>query len=563
MLTDNKILILLAFCMTLAAVCGCSEKQELKSVVDISSALECYQIDPLVKVFQEDRDFSDNPLTIEVARGETASFQFLLVPDNTAVYGCGISAGPLMCGSTSVPASLEAFIDYIRAGFHAAPSSQDAMFPASDMYPDCLKDGVTKNIVSGYRQPVYVTYDIPETAEPGEYSGTVTFSGRMDGKDFTIEKEIRAKVYDVTVPEQTFLAINQHDHRGLSYMANGERVDLFSERYWDLMKVLLNSMRDHRLNVYWMTYLPDYIKMALNDGVWSFDFTDFDRTVEMFIKEGGLKRIAGGHLAWRPTGEWLEAFEIGMPNGGTMPLDSPEAQNWLDQFIPALYDHLREKGWTDIYLQHIADEPVDGLPAQSYIRIAEYVKNLAPEMKILDAVQSSSLADVVDVWIPELDYFDQDYVFYMDRKNLGDEVWFYTCCNPKGNYANRFLELPLVQTRLLHWISFKYKATGYLHWSFNRNWDKAVENIATEGTLPGGDLFISYPGYGKVYSSMRLEAMRDGIADYELLRLLEEKDPAAAAEIVDAVVMDFDSYNSDIENFRQVRTRLLTELEKY
>ena len=76
-------------------------------------------------------------------------------------------------------------------------------------------------------------------------------------------------------------------------------------------------------------------------------------------------------------------------------------------------------------------------------------------------------------------------------------------------------------------------------------------------------LFISYPGYGKVYSSMRLEAMRDGIADYELLRLLEEKDPAAAAEIVDAVVMDFDSYNSDIENFRKVRTRLLTELEKY
>ena len=283
-----------------------------------------------------------------------------------------------MCGSTSVPASLEAFIDYIRAGFHAAPSSQDAMFPASDMYPDCLKDGVTKNIVSGYRQPVYVTYDIPETAEPGEYSGTVTFSGRMDGKDFTIEKEIRAKVYDVTVPEQTFLAINQHDHRGLSYMANGERVDLFSERYWDLMKVLLNSMRDHRLNVYWMTYLPDYIRMALNDGVWSFDFTDFDRTVEMFIKEGGLKRIAGGHLAWRPTGEWLEAFEIGMPNGGTMPLDSPEAQNWLDQFIPALYDHLREKGWTDIYLQHIADEPVDGLPAQSYIRIAESVMRCSP-----------------------------------------------------------------------------------------------------------------------------------------------------------------------------------------
>lgn len=568
--TMNIVIKVFLSCILFLAVCGCEKQDQKPTKVHTPASVDCYQVDPLVKIFQEDENFTDNPLTVEVARGETASFQFVLIPKNMAVYDCDISAGELVYGSSSISPSLEAFEDYIKAGFHDLQnSSVDAMLPPSDMYPDCLKDGIARNIISGYRQPVYITYAIPETAVPGVYTGVVTFSGKANGKDFTIEKEIKAKVYDVTVPEQTFLAVNQHDHKNLSYMSNGERVDLFSTRYWELMKILANSMRDHRLNVYWMTYLPDYIETKLvdgtqADGTYAFDFTNFDKTVEMFIREGGLKRIEGGHLAWRPTGEWLEAFEVGMPNNdGTRPIDSQEARNYLDQFIPALYAHLEEKGWTDIYYQHIADEPVDGVSADSYVKIAKYVKNLVPEMKIMDAVQSSSLGDLVDLWIPELDYFDKDYAFYMLRRNKGDEVWFYTCTNPKGNYANRFLELPLVQMRILHWINFKYNATGYLHWSFNRYWDKAVENIATEGTWPGGDIFIAYPGYEKVYSSMRLEAMRDGIADYELLRLLSEKNPAAAKDIVDSVVMDFDSYNSDISNFRLMRQKLLTELEKY
>ncbi|MDR3232658.1 MAG: DUF4091 domain-containing protein [Planctomycetaceae bacterium] len=38
--------------------------------------------------------------------------------------------------------------------------------------------------------------------------------------------------------------------------------------------------------------------------------------------------------------------------------------------------------------------------------------------------------------------------------------------------------------------------------------------------------FIVYPAENKVYSSIRFAAMRDGIADYELLKLLAAKNPA-------------------------------------
>lgn len=44
-------------------------------------------------------------------------------------------------------------------------------------------------------------------------------------------------------------------------------------------------------------------------------------------------------------------------------------------------------------------------------------------------------------------------------------------------------------------------------------------------TLPGGDSWIVYPNNGKLYGSIRLEAMRDGIADYTLLKMLERRIP--------------------------------------
>lgn len=183
-------------------------------------------------------------------------------------------------------------------------------------------------------------------------------------------------------------------------------------------------------------------------------------------------------------------------------------------------------------------------------------------MKIIEAVHSHNLDGVVDVWVPQLDYFDQNYDFYKGRQSIGDEIWFYTCMAPRGNYANRFLELPLVQTRILHWINFKYGATGYLHWGFNQDWKETLSNIATDGYVPGGDTYIVYPAYGKVYGSIRLAAMRDGIADYELLKLLESQNPDEAKDIAGSIVMDFDSYNSNIDNFRRIRTRLLSALEK-
>ena len=176
-------------------------------------------------------------------------------------------------------------------------------------------------------------------------------------------------------------------------------------------------------------------------------------------------------------------------------------------------------------MQHIADEPT-AKNSESYRQISGYVKKHLPDVKILDAVLTSKeLAGTIDVWVPVLDVLHRDHAFYQDLQKQGKELWYYTCVVPRGNYANRFIELPLIQTRLLHWINFKYNAIGYLHWGLNY-WEKDQLNVDASrdrGRLPAGDNCIIYPGYRKLYSSIRFESMRDGIDDYQLLKMVEEK----------------------------------------
>ncbi len=234
--------------------------------------------------------------------------------------------------------------------------------------------------------------------------------------------------------------------------------------------------------------------------------------------------------------------------------------------MPALIAHLQQKGWYKIYLQHVCDEPEEG-NEKSYGEIAAFLKSFDPGVKTIDAVHSHGVGNTVDVWVPQLDFFNTDYNFYKERKAAGDEIWFYTCLAPQGEYANRFIELPLIKTRILHWINYRFGATGYLHWGWNFWSDNPLAETSgiipeAGNIMPGGDAFITYPGNGKILSSIRLEAMRDGIVDYELLKMLGEKNPDAAKEICRQVVYEFEKYDVDIKSFREKRKKILELLSE-
>ncbi len=257
-----------------------------------------------------------------------------------------------------------------------------------------------------------------------------------------------------------------------------------------------------------------------------------------------------------------------------MALDDPRTQLFYSSFLPAFLQNLKDKGWENDYVQHIADEPIDA-NVESYIEISKFIKNLVPDIKIIEACHTHQLENMIDIWVPQMNFLKDGMGFYSDRQTKGDEAWYYTCLAPKGEYANRFIELPLIKTRLLHWVNFKYNIPGYLHWGYNfwgtgsgistseDPYDDASGMIVSSGNvLPGGDCWIVYPGEKTIYPSIRLEAMRDGIVDYELLKMYNAKFPEEAKELVGTTVYGFEHYDTNIGEFRKKRREILKSLSE-
>ena len=546
--------------------------------------IRMYQVDPLYKVLKERSYFVDEIDTIRVVRGEVASLQFV-VNALEDTHNMTVSIEELISDSSTLSLSnAEAgWVDYVRVGRSYYPASRDIIRSASDYFPDPIITDSAFSINTGDIQPLWLSIPIDKSTEPGLYKGKVIVKGKAGSNKREWSKDFYIRVYPITLEESPLFVTNWSAHIApvvLSYMNNNEPVEMYSDLYWELVQMHAEIMASHRQNVH-RIFPVWHTKYTYEDGKYTFDFARFDKEAEMFDKVGALKRIEGGHLAWR-SGNWDSPFYVEVPlpddaetqklSSGVnptkvedgirfvkLPIEDKRTQNFLDQFLPALKAHLIQKGWLDRYMQHIGDEPTDK-NSESYRSISNYVKKHLPEVKILDAVLTSKeLAGTIDVWVPVLDVLHRDYAFYQDLQKQNKEVWFYTCVMPRGNYANRFIELPLIQTRYLHWINFKYNITGYLHWGLNY-WEKDQLNIDASrdrGKLPAGDNAIIYPGYRKLYSSIRFEAMRDGIDDYQLLKMVQARDSVKAKNFANELIMNFDNYDNSVSYFRKIRKQML------
>ena len=526
-------------------------------------------VDPLEKVLRETAFFRETEAVADVARGEHATLQFV-VRATGRVRGLRATVGSVTLEGKrdALPDAKVGYVGYVRVGRSTPRPSRDAIASPSGYYPDPILEESRIDVPAHASQPIWVTIAIPKDAVPGEYRGTLALRGRIGMRRFRAKEEFTIRVHAPVIDRTSLWVTNWYRPTPgrLAHMNGGVPVEEYSEKYWELTRVLARKMAEYRQNVVLISplHLAEY---AMEDGRYVIDFSHFDRTVEIFMEEGVIGRIEGGHIGRRES-TWTTPFVAHTPivtadttTFELYPITEEPARSFYEQFIPALAAHLEERGWDDIYVQHLADEPI-AENVDSYVEMARFVEALAPSLRIVEACHSRDLEQTVDVWVPQLDFLHEDFSFYEERLLAGDEVWFYTCLAPQGEYANRFVELPLMKTRLLHWINYRYRIPGYLHWGFSAwrgdPFDETTGIITESGNvLPGGDAWIVYPARDKVLSSIRLEAMRDGIVDYELLKMLEQTHPEEAREMARRVVYQFDRYDLHIESFRAKRKRIL------
>jgi len=472
---------------------------------------------PLIRIYKDTLPSDDavgQSLEISCARNEAEGCMFG-VRGSASIHNLRLEAADLVSERGIVPkSSLKlGFVGCVPVPRNTSDTPLEELERLAPFdAPDPILDLERVDLEVDETQPCHFLVHVPNEAEPGDYHGHI----KVSSSEAEALLPVLLHVYPIALPDLRSLYVT--NWFSLDKISSAHKADLWSQEFWKALESWIALMAEYRQNVFWVPL--DTVRIFAKGGNYRFDFSVFDRYVKL-LRKHKADRIEIMHVArytqWGGNEIALREFKVSSSAGD---VQTENGAKILPHLLPALEKHLEDKGWLDKSMIHVADEPTeDGLKA--WLDLSKVVHEYAPKIKRIDAIETVGFEDHLEVWVPTLHHFNDWMDHYLKAAEEGYEVWFYTCLNPKGRYPNRFLDYPLFETRILHWINYAYGLKGFLHWGFN--WWRNDPFGEPDPSLPPGDTHIAYPGKKGPTPSLRLEAMRDGLEDYEYLRLLEDE----------------------------------------
>ncbi len=410
---------------------------------------------------------------------------------------------------------------------------------------DVLDDAARVDMLAGSYRALWLTVETPRDAAPGTYTGTLTV--RADGtepKVFPLTVEVLSTTLPAPVDWKFHLDIWQHPWS----IARWHGVKPWSQEHFDIMRPYLRELAQAGQKVITTTITPrpwgsrdydDYGSMVEHvkqpDGSWKFDYTLFDRYVELAMSCGITGQInCISMLTWSGRMDYTDAA-TGDTRSAMCEPGSPEYADYWQPFLRDFEKHLEAKGWLE--RSRIC---VDEAPAAMMKAMMEVVRGSAPRIKAaLAGNQAPSHyvgLDLADFTII-LDHASDDLVRDIaKRKAEGRITTFYVCLDPKR--PNTFVKSPPAEAV---WIGYYTAVNGYdgmARWAFttwpeNPFHETRYSCHPWRRDLPPGDEFLVYPG---PRSSVHWEMLRDGIEEWEKLAVLRaahggELPPAVATRL--------------------------------
>ncbi len=163
---------------------------------------------------------------------------------------------------------------------------------------------------------------------------------------------------------------------------------------------------------------------------------------------------------------------------------------------------------------------------------------------------------------PYMSVFDNYAVLqrYQDQsQGVNGNLWAYSCNETDYPYPTLDIDDVTLGIRVNGWMNKSYGVNGYLYWCTNKYWsnftdgnnvDTDVYETPSRGDGSNGDGWLLYPGayYGsdEPFATTRLVAYRDGVDDYNMLSIYEQKLNALAEKY--QITVNFDDYVADLYN---------------
>jgi hypothetical protein len=513
--------------------------------------------------------YDGEQVTLHGARGEYVSFQ-LVVTNNTgsALKGISIEMAPFGIDP-------ELFLEWAvevkspSTGYPKASLGKgwypDALIPLTFIqmdstkvhrrwiYPLELPD--FNNRIDNQRSLVmWVDQYIPfayEDARPGTYSSTI--SVRIGNESSNIP--VNLMVWDFAIPnENKFRASLQHEGF-LSSMDPADELKIY------------HLFKRNRISLMDPTYKPDL--QPSENGEIHIGWDSFDkRLVKYFTGDAFTSRY--GYDYGPGYGEPVETFilpfnvygkhgDAGWPDiGDTQEERRPENQLVYRKVIKEVRDHLLplvdpRKTELTVYLNGL-DESYFPEAWDRMVLYGDIFKKDYPEVRFrIDGSYSEEAMEVVrhsiSSWASHTINYDIDRV--RKYQEMGIEDWIYGPMLYESRInswvgSSTFIDLPLVNDRAISWSSFKYHTHSWISWGIGAGWERAWYDPEswkdTEKQLNGNGMLIYAPGIvPNVWGacpSIRLKMMRDGVQEYEYMRLLSEIDgnDGRVMDIVNSII---------------------------
>ena len=431
-----------------------------------------------------------NPVQLALAANEYESTQLVLSSPAVDLKGVRIQAEDLVNGVTGAKISKDqiaispiGFVNVRKSDYY--PRLRGPM-------PDPLPAMEIFEVKRGKLQPVWLTLHVPPGTPPGFYRGSVSIQPEND-----LEKKVTLEVtvWDFELPARSRLktAFDLYPTRLVSAYKN------YFPQWWARWQNDPDALED----AYYEKMLRYRISPILN--------IDPSRKEQV----GRVKRLAA---------LGLNAFGIGHYGGS---FDN----NWPDDLsavLPLYRDYariLRGEGLlSDAYLYAFDELP----PGEEKVaKVSETIHQADPSLKNLVVLQETPAYAPLAKWFEPIDIVclrNTDFNPSQAEaiRKAGKELWIY-CSGPKVPYPTLVIDYPTMAYRILPWMCWKYKATGLLYWCVNF-WTKNpyLDPMNTPWDQNGnGSLF--YPGPVGPVGSIRLELLRDGIEDYDMLAILSDR----------------------------------------
>ena len=466
---------------------------------------------------------------LEGWRGERVSAQLLLWTASGA-DGVEVKVGPFRSdGHTlSEDVAQARFVRYVlsdefgnKCGYH------DPTIYPPHLVPDMLDDIDVFDIKARNVRPVWITISVPADTPAGEYVSTVKlFAKGQQLQTFDIELTVIGRELPPPAEWNYYLDLWQHP----AAVARIEGLDMWSDAHFEALvpymqlladagqKVVTTTLNKDPWNNQCFDSYADMIVWTKNaDGAWSYDYTVFDRWVELMTGLGIDHTInCYSMLPWNNELHYRDGV-TGRFVDVTADPGTPAFEELWVPFLTDFTGHLREKGWlgrTNIAMdERSPEEMTDAL---------DLLRKTAPELGIAMADNKNSYLSypfINSMCVKVRDRVPPKHI--AERRAQGFVTTYYVCCSDR--FPNMFTFSDPAEAVYAGWYTAACGYDGFLRWAYN-SWVGEPLTDSRFRTFPAGDTYIIYPG---ARSSVRFERLVEGIQDAEKISILKKEFAAA------------------------------------